>query len=356
MGEYILTPTWQKELDFISRTADLLVKHQRKAHRRCSFFHLRMCETWDNSFFPGHCHVLGFLLMPLVDSFNPSTPGWLSGPPSCFAESKDKGSAAALREMMAQRHEDALAQHQIVFFPNRLRLFCCFFFGRCIWDSFVRSLLEIEWEKPSIQGMLCSACNVPTFAAGFGTQDLAICSLFFFLLAEFLKINSGPKGWDFKRFEGYTELLLLQVQFDMFTFVFGVNCRYPYNHFHNQNPLFAWIFLPQFCLLTWQTFFSFGWSSSIVKVLECQSWCEGEARCGFFSYFSVSGLCHLSPADAQKLHPVAWPQRGRNLLVPWDVRRSTGWSGKRYGGIYNNIRWRRTNWQIETALSSPHFA
>lgn len=68
----------------------------------------------------------------------------------------------------------------------------------------------------------------------------------FFLLAEFLKINSGPKGWDFKGFEGYTELLLLQVQFDMFTFVFGVNCRYPYNHFHFQNPFLPGFFFRSF--------------------------------------------------------------------------------------------------------------
>jgi len=115
----------------------------------------------------GHCHVLGFLLMPLVDSFNPSTPGWLSGPPSCFSESKDKGSPAALREMMAQRHEECYAPH-----------------------AMYQPLL------PDLE----------------------------------------PK--------------------------------------------------------------------TLPSVLECQSWCEGEARCGFFSYFSVSGLCHLSPADAQKLHPV----------------------------------------------------
>ena len=73
----------------------------------------------------GHCHVLGFLLMPLVDSFSPSTPGWLSGPPSCFAENEGKESPAALRETMAQRHEDALAQAPDLFFlySNRLRLF-----------------------------------------------------------------------------------------------------------------------------------------------------------------------------------------------------------------------------------------
>lgn len=127
--------------------------------------------------------------------------------------------------------------------------------------------------------------------------------------------------------------------------------------FSLSKSIFAWIFLPQFCLLTWQIFFSFGWSSSIVKVLECQSWCEGEARCGFFSYFSVSGLCHLSPADAQKLHPVAWPQRGRNLLVAWDVRRSTGWSGpvkgmKEY--IYEDGQIDKLKWPL-AALILPRF-
>ena len=179
--------------------------------------------------------------MPLVDSFNPSTPGWLSGPPSCFAESKDKGSAAALREMMAQRHEDALAQHQIVFFPNRLRLFCCCFF---FVDVFETLLLDHFWRLNE-KTPASKECYAPHAMYQPLLPDLEPKTLpsapCFFLLAEFLKINSGPKGWDFKGFEGYTELLLLQVQFDMFTFVFGVNSRYPYNYFHHQNP-----FLPGF--------------------------------------------------------------------------------------------------------------
>ncbi|CAK9085303.1 unnamed protein product [Durusdinium trenchii] len=38
--------------------------------------------------------------------------------------------------------------------------------------------------------------------------------------------------------------------------------------------------------------------------LDCQSWCEQEPRCAFFSYFALSGLCHLAPANATKLQPV----------------------------------------------------
>lgn len=42
----------------------------------------------------------------------------------------------------------------------------------------------------------------------------------------------------------------------------------------------------------------------LASVLDCQRWCEQQPGCGFFSYFALSGLCHLSPADAQRLHPV----------------------------------------------------
>eukprot|EP00435_Cladocopium_sp_Y103_P023300 s2267_g5.t1 len=42
----------------------------------------------------------------------------------------------------------------------------------------------------------------------------------------------------------------------------------------------------------------------LASVLDCQHWCQQQPGCSFFSYFALSGLCHLSPADAQRLHPV----------------------------------------------------
>lgn len=41
----------------------------------------------------------------------------------------------------------------------------------------------------------------------------------------------------------------------------------------------------------------------LASPLECQAWCELEASCLFFSYFTPSGVCHLS-AEAKRLEPV----------------------------------------------------
>ena len=40
------------------------------------------------------------------------------------------------------------------------------------------------------------------------------------------------------------------------------------------------------------------------SALHCQEWCQRERNCAHFSYFSLSGLCSLSPVSATKLQPV----------------------------------------------------
>ena len=54
----------------------------------------------------GQCHILGFLEMP-VQQLLPSTPGWVSGPPSCDAIAVESPHPRALRQLMAKRYDDA---------------------------------------------------------------------------------------------------------------------------------------------------------------------------------------------------------------------------------------------------------
>eukprot|EP00438_Fugacium_kawagutii_P004374 Skav214818 [mRNA] locus=scaffold1934:170511:189491:- [translate_table: standard] len=59
---------------------------------------------------------------------------------------------------------------------------------------------------------------------------------------------------------------------------------------------------------TWDTTLSFllhFLALRVPQVLECQLWCEEQHGCHFFSYFALTGLCHLSPAYAERLHPVS---------------------------------------------------